>query len=195
MLFEVYLRVMAQFRRSSGTLPRTKGKARGAAKKKRRKNVLSFFVLLCPCLQVFVMLNLLVALIIDQYGEVKRRMGEDGQSIVQRLNEAYLDFKWSRIALALQVIIQERRMRNAISLPLHLPVSLKYTPKECGFLGIVVALVTACFCEDLCPGLHLFGFICFFCSQPWRKYHKSLQFSRKSKTRDAAEPCGGKPKS
>merc|ERR1719316_190491 len=36
-------------------------------------------------LVVFVMLNLLVALIID----------EDGQSIVQQLHEAYLDFKWS----------------------------------------------------------------------------------------------------
>ena len=29
------------------------------------------------------MLNLLVALIIDQYGEVKRRMGEDGQTYIQ----------------------------------------------------------------------------------------------------------------
>merc|ERR1719482_2631110 len=44
---------------------------------------------------VFVLLNLLVALIIDQYGEVKRRMGEDGQSIVAQIYEAYQNFKWS----------------------------------------------------------------------------------------------------
>merc|ERR1719313_3308547 len=44
---------------------------------------------------VMVMLNLLVALIIDQYAEVKRRMGEDGQSIVEQLQETYSDFMWS----------------------------------------------------------------------------------------------------